>query len=167
MVSTDDLAALVAERYVDWVRAVAVVAGTTECAEDAVQDALVKAWRRTAQGLPLDCPAGWIVVVATNEARQRRRRRTTEAAAIQRLARRPVAPGEPSAGRWIDLEVAISRLPFRQRQVVVLYYLLGFDVVTTATSLGVSPGTVKSALSRARSALAERLGASEREEERT
>lgn len=50
---------------------------------------------------------------------------------------------------------AIGQLARRQQDAVVLYYLLDMDVTSIASTLGISSGTVKTALSRARG----RLGA--------
>jgi len=49
-------------------------------------------------------------------------------------------------------------LPRQQKQVCVLHYLLDHSVVSIAEALGVSEGTVKTQLHRARKSLAERLG---------
>jgi RNA polymerase sigma factor (sigma-70 family) len=57
----------------------------------------------------------------------------------------------------MDVGRAVSGLPLRQRQAVVLHYYLDLDVAETARTLGVSPGTVKTALHRARRTLAGRL----------
>jgi RNA polymerase sigma-70 factor (ECF subfamily) len=58
---------------------------------------------------------------------------------------------------------ALAQLSRRQREVVVLYYLLDLPVAQVATELRMGEGTVKSMLSRARAALAEVLG-TDREE---
>jgi RNA polymerase sigma factor (sigma-70 family) len=50
---------------------------------------------------------------------------------------------------------AISRLPVRQRAMVVLRYYEDMSEAQTAEALGVSVGTVKSAVSRALSKLRE------------
>jgi RNA polymerase sigma-70 factor (ECF subfamily) len=57
----------------------------------------------------------------------------------------------------VDVQRALVRLSRRQREVVVLYYLLDLPVAQVATELQVDVGTVKSMLSRARAALAEVL----------
>ena len=56
-----------------------------------------------------------------------------------------------------DLWRAVRRLPRLQRGAVVLHYIDDLSVAETADVLGVSAGSVKSSLSRARSALAPSL----------
>ena len=48
---------------------------------------------------------------------------------------------------------ALRALPARQREVVALRIFLDLDIATTARALGVTPGTVKTYLSRALAAL--------------
>jgi RNA polymerase sigma factor (sigma-70 family) len=57
----------------------------------------------------------------------------------------------------IDIHRLLARLPRRQREVVVLYYLLDQSVASIAAELEASPGTVKTTLHRARAALGEQL----------
>jgi RNA polymerase sigma factor (sigma-70 family) len=52
----------------------------------------------------------------------------------------------------------LGRLPQRQREVLVLRYWLGLPEAEIAAALGIRPGTVKSAASRALSTLGTRLG---------
>ncbi len=66
------------------------------------------------------------------------------------------APTDPAAA--IDVRAALEILSFRQREVVVMHYFLGESVDAIAAELGVPAGTVKSALHRARAALADVLG---------
>jgi RNA polymerase sigma-70 factor (ECF subfamily) len=54
----------------------------------------------------------------------------------------------------VDIARALALLPVGQRQVVVLHHLLDLPVDEIARALGVPTGTVKSRLSRARTALA-------------
>ena len=56
------------------------------------------------------------------------------------------------------LMAELRRLPQRQREVLVLRYWLGLPETEIATTLGIRPGTVKSAASRALSTLETRLG---------
>jgi RNA polymerase sigma-70 factor (ECF subfamily) len=57
----------------------------------------------------------------------------------------------------IDLMNVLATLPSAQREVVVLHHLADLPVTDIAAALGLSVGTVKSRLSRARLALAHAL----------
>jgi RNA polymerase sigma-70 factor (ECF subfamily) len=162
MGSVDEVEACVRRDYARLVRAVAVVTASTPAAEDAVQEAFARAWERASRGKEFSHLAGWVATVALNLARSGRRRLL-----VERRARRLTAPQreENNVAALVDLDRAVQSLPGRQREAVVLHYLLDLDVATTAAVLEVSPGTVKTALSRAREKLAAALR--ERESDRT
>lgn len=124
-------------------------------AEDAVQDAVLATWTRADD--PISYTA-WVTTVALNKARTATRRQRAEARAIARL---PLSEAVERAVDLLDVRSALGRLSLRQRQVTVLRYWLDLDVRTIATVLGVTDGTVKTQLARARTALAPLL----REEE--
>jgi RNA polymerase sigma-70 factor (ECF subfamily) len=52
-------------------------------------------------------------------------------------------------------------LPRRQREALVIHYYLGLDIRATARALGVTEGTIKTSLHRARAALAPLLAEGE------
>jgi RNA polymerase sigma-70 factor (ECF subfamily) len=142
--------------YPRLVNAVALACGSYPLAEDAVQEALVRAWLRSDRGERIESLAAWVAAVALNQARSGWRRTMAERRARARLqdqGRVTEAPGEDH----IEVTRALGALPRREREVAVLRYLLGFDTKETATALSVGEGTVKSSLSRARAHLAEAL----------
>ena len=150
------------------VGAVSLVTGSTAAAEDAVQEAFARAWERSRRGQTFTHLPGWVATVALNHARGGHRRRQTEERALVRLTAAPARAAHSTADdvvTEIAVRAAIDRLAGRQREVVVLHHLLDIDVATTAELLGVSEGTVKSALHRARAHLAETL--TDHEEELT
>ena len=154
-----ELAAFIRTSYPRIVGTVALVCGSRVLAEDAVQDALVKAWERMERGRHLDSLPAWVTTVALNGARSSFRR-----IAAEQRARGRMVPGQapaPDMGEeTMDFEVqrALAGLPRRQREMTVLRYYGGFDTAEIARALGVSTGTVKTQLHRARHTLAAALG---------
>ncbi|HEX5936794.1 MAG TPA: RNA polymerase sigma factor [Actinomycetota bacterium] len=144
--------------YARVVNAVALASGSDPGAEDAVQEALVRAWIRSERGEHIESLPAWVTSVALNLSRSGWRRAVAE----RRASRRVRAPGEAAAASastedQVEVARAIVALPRREREVAVLRYLLGFDTKETAGVLRIGEGTVKSSLARARAHLAERL----------
>jgi RNA polymerase sigma-70 factor (ECF subfamily) len=144
--------------------AVALTCGSYPAAEDAVQEALVRAWQREHRGAPIDSLEAWVATVALNLSRSGIRRAIVERKVKHRLAT-DVPASAAAAGDTVDLERALARLPRRQRETAVLRYLLEMDTREVAAVLKVSEGTVKSQLARARANLAADLGVHEALEE--
>lgn len=117
-----------------------------------MQDALVKLLR---QAEPIGSVAAWVTVVASNGARSGLRRRGAGERAVDRIG--GAMDPESASGPDVDLQRALAGLPRQQRQAATLYYFLGEPVAEVALALGVSEGTVKTHLSRARAALAASL----------
>ncbi len=69
----------------------------------------------------------------------------------------PETAAAPSPGRRIDLQRAVDTLPAKARRVLVLHDVEGWRHQDIADALGISVGTSKSQLHRARSLLRERL----------
>ena len=137
-----------------------VYAFTTDLAEaqDVVQEAFARALARPGGLADVDSPEAWLRTVAVNVVRRRWRRRRLLDTILLRdrpLARTvETAPGPERA----DLRQALAGLPDPYRQVVVLHYFADLSVEEISGLLEIPTGTVKSRLSRARAALAERLG---------
>ncbi len=151
--------------YPRLVAAVALVGGSRPAAEDAVQEALLRAWERSEKGEDIESLNAWVATVALNLVRSGLRRLRSERKANGQLGGSASSPDPgPEADRSVDLERALGLLPRRQREVVVLRYYLQLDTREVASALRVSEGTVKSTLARARAALARSLGVDETEE---
>jgi len=148
--------------YPRLVAAVALVCGSRPAAEDAVQEALLRAWERSEKGDEIDSLDGWVTTVALNLARSGLRRMRYERRARARLDTSGV--GEPATADSIDVERALAALPRRQREVAVLRYYLQLNTREVASALELEEGTVKSTLFRARATLAQTLGIHENEE---
>ena len=146
------------------VAAVSLVAGSRPAAEDAVQEALLRAWTKGETGEEFASLAAWIVTVALNLSRSGIRRAIAERKARHRVAALTPEASPGPDGEATDVERAVEALPRRQREVVVLRYLLNLDTRETADALRISEGTVKSSLAAARTALVKALGPDERED---
>ena len=149
---------LLVERY----RGVAVRAAYLACrsnadAEDAAQEAFVKAYGalgRFEQGRPF---RPWILRIVTNEATNRRRSaRRREDLALRVSRDRPSGEAAPSPEEAVlaserDRVVlaALSALKEDDRLVIAYRYFLELSEAEMAEALGVRPGTVKSRLHRA------------------
>jgi RNA polymerase sigma-70 factor, ECF subfamily len=145
------------------VGALALICGSRATAEDAVQEALARAWERSLRGEQVETLAAWVTTVAMNLTRSGLRRLRTERRAKFRLATRPPdATGEADAR--LDVRRALATLPRRQREATVLRYYLGLDVLEIARVMRAPEGTVKSLLSRARTALERELRVRESQE---
>jgi len=149
----------IASDYRRVVGSITLITGNRVAAEDAVQDALAKAWQR--RDRQIDTLAAWVTVVASNAARSSVRRRGAEQRALDRLGGRAATPADDPAhdpGGDPQLQRALAGLPLRERQVAVLHYVLDQSVADTAAAMGITDGTVKTLLSRARQHLATHLG---------
>ncbi len=145
-------------------RTAAGIAPSATDAEEAVQDAFVKAYGaldRLRPGAPL---APWLLTIVANEARNRRR----SAGRREQLARRAAVErhGEAtspeaaavSAAEREELRAALARLRHEDREVIGYRYVLDLSEEETARALGVRRGTVKSRLSRALDRLRAEMG---------
>jgi len=144
--------AFLANDYRRVVAAVTLVCADAANAEDAVQEALKRAWERGRSGEVIDNPSAWVAVVAMNLARSGLRRRLAERKAMDRLST-PVG-SEPPSAETIDVVRAVRTLPRRQRQAIVLHYFMGMTIQEIAMTLELGEGTVKNSLFRARRSLA-------------
>ena len=124
-------------------------------AQEAAQEAYVRAWTRWQSIVEYDEPRAWVCRVAYRVAISRWRRARTAAEVWRRQGPPPVASAPDTTNA--DLVAALRRLPEAQRRALVLHYLGGFSVAEIAALDGVATGTVKSRLSRGREALAELL----------
>lgn len=125
-------------------RAVFLMSGDRQVAEEATQEAFARALARWGRLGSQRWAGGWVTTTALNVARRLLRRRPT-----------PVALTGPAPAdvEWLDLRAAVRRLPPRQQEAVVLHYLLDLPVAEAAVAMGCDESTVKTHLSRARTAL--------------
>ena len=118
-----------------------------EAAEDAVQEAAVRAWRKLGNlkpGMPM---RPWFLAIVANQCRSTVRGRWWS---VLRLDL-PVAQGEEfedSIVRGHEIRAALRKLAPDQREVLVLHYYLDLPLHEVATIAGVPVGTVKSRMNR-------------------
>jgi RNA polymerase sigma-70 factor (ECF subfamily) len=152
------LRAFIATEYRKVVATVELVCGSLPTAEDAVQEAMARAWERGTRGEQIDRLPAWITTVALNLARSQMRRWKAERRARDRMGLPGIVPDTPAASAdAYAVREALRVLPRRQREVTVLRYYGGLDVEEIAQTLGISAGNVKAVLFRARQALATAL----------
>jgi len=155
-VNDERLRAFLHGEYRQVVATVELVCGSLATAEDAVQEALARAWEREERGDTIDRLPAWITTVALNLARsQMRRWRVDRRVRVQLVPLSASAPDAPGASAEAHaVREALRALPRRQREVTALRYYLGLDVAEIAEWLGIGQGTVKAMLFRARQSLA-------------
>jgi RNA polymerase sigma-70 factor (ECF subfamily) len=130
--------------------------GDLATAQDITQEAYVRAWRNWRQVEAYERADAWLRVVVTRLVTDRWRRMRSYRRVAGAYSRAAVAP--PPSEDGILLSGALRQLPVNQRRAVCLHHLLDLPVAQIAAEAGVSESTVKSWLSRGRSALAEILG---------
>ena len=136
-------------------------------AEDAAQEAFVKAYYALPRFRPDSPFRPWLLKIVANEARNRARSsRRREGLALRAAAASGDGDAAPSpeaaALEGADREAlvaALNVLPPPDREVIGYRFLLGLSESETAEMLGVRPGTVKSRLSRAMTRLRAVVGA--------
>jgi len=130
-----------------------LVTGSAADAEDAAQDAFVKAWRalpRFRRGAPF---RPWLLAIVANEARNRRRAAGRRAATEERAWFPAAEAGPESAAVAGDDRArvvgALRSLREEDRLAIACRYFLDLSEAESAAAMGVRRGTVKSRLSRA------------------
>jgi RNA polymerase sigma-70 factor, ECF subfamily len=135
------------------------VTGDLHEAEEVVQEAFTRAAARWSRLRDYDVPEAWVRRVAMNLAADRARSLRRQTSAILKLSPSPAVPAVSVEA--LALAQALRTLPVRQRQVLVLHYLVDLPVEEVARTLAIRDGTVKSLLARGRKALAAKLGETE------
>jgi RNA polymerase sigma-70 factor (ECF subfamily) len=135
----------------------AVLLGAGSEAEDVIQEAFVKAYRKLSAYRGDSTFRSWLLAIVANETRNLHRSRQRRQGLFLRAA--AVTPadvaedgaiGATLAGeRREELVAALRRLPAKDREVLVCRFFLDLSEEETVTTLGVPKGTVKSRTSRA------------------
>ena len=135
----------------------------TELAEDATQEALVRAWRDLPSLRDVERFDAWlyrlIVRACADVGRDRRRWRA-------QIAVLPTEPAEPDRASELadrdQLERGLRRLNVGQRTILTLHFYIGMSLGETAAALDIPIGTAKSRLHYAIEALRAAVAADER-----
>ena len=151
--------------------------GSFHDAEDAVQDALVRAWKGIARFEGRSTVRSWLYTVATRtcldtvEGRKRRALPVDLGPASDRVMHGDAPAAEVTwLGPYPDTDLryeqresvelafvaALQHLPGNQRAALLLFEVLGFSVAEIATMMDTSTASVNSALQRARSVVSDR-----------
>ena len=144
--------------------------GEHEAASDCGQDAMVRIWRGLA-GYRGDCAfETWVYRVAANCCMDYlRKKKRDRSESIEPLREQGFDPPDPKPGteeqasaaeEQRELRECIARLPEEQREALILTQLEGISYDAAAGQLGVSEGTVKSRVNRAKARLKEWLSGS-------
>ena len=122
-------------------------------AEDATNDAFLKALERWPSVRTMESPGGWVTRVALNKAKRSLRLRGRR---VRQLHTDKVAAED----RHLDGELwrAVSELPARQRHALVLRYIDDYSQKQIAAELDIAPGTAAATLNQARTRLRAEIG---------
>jgi RNA polymerase sigma-70 factor, ECF subfamily len=138
-------------------------------AEDAAQEALLRAWQAWPSLRDRSAARGWLLRITVNVCKdwQRgrfgtRRRRDAPLGDDDGLALLGGDPGASDAAASLDLRTAVNALEPGLRLVVVLRYYAGLDGTEIGMALGMPPATVRTRLRRALALLREQLRGSGR-----
>jgi RNA polymerase sigma-70 factor (ECF subfamily) len=128
-------------------RLAAVMLADRSSAEDAVQEASIKAWRKLRQLRgDLKSLRPWFLSIVANECRMARRQRWWS---VLKLADIPALQSSPEQIGTSDLHGALLKLSPDERLSLVLHFYLDLPLDEVALALRVSPAAAKSRIYRA------------------
>src|ERR1019366_3530682 len=140
-----------------WAVALRTVCDPEEAA-DALQDAMVSAFRRAADFRGDSAVTTWLHRIVVNASLDRLRRRAARPAVLaeeQTFEALVAQDGDPphatDTSQYVDAPLRF--MPPQQRAALVVVDMLGFSVADAAVILDISTGTVKSRCARARAKL--------------
>ena len=148
--------AFVEERLADHYRLAAVILGDTADAQDAVHDAIERAWHAWPRLRDLDRFDAWVGRIVVNECRDRlrRRRRRTVVDISEHLGETLVSPDQSRlAADRDEIRRAFAVLNADQQIAVTLRFWADLTVEQIAERVSAPAGTVKSRLHHALAAM--------------
>jgi len=130
-------------------RLAAVMLNDRPAAEDAVQEASIKAWRKVRQLRgDADKLRPWFLSIVANECRMTRRKRWWSVIRVAEV-RSSSSTGEKPSEVITDLQRAVARLSPKERLPLVLYFYLDMPLEEVARTLGITPSGAKARIYRA------------------
>lgn len=138
---------LVAAHDRDLVRLAYIVTGRPDLAEDAAQTAWERLWRKPPQLRDAAKLRSWLLTVCANEARQSSRRGRRGAALEAEIAQAGSQSSELSPD-LADLQIALSRLPAADRELLGLRFAVELSSAQIAEHLGLSSEGARTRLHR-------------------
>jgi RNA polymerase sigma-70 factor, ECF subfamily len=124
-----------------------------EAAEDAVQEATVRSWRKLANLRPGTEMRPWFLAIVANQCRTAIRGRWWSVIRLDGTPGRAGTGFEDRIIRGADLRAALRKLALEQREALVLRYYLDLPLEEVAAITGVPVGTVKSRINRGLAAM--------------
>jgi RNA polymerase sigma-70 factor (ECF subfamily) len=116
-------------------------------AEDATQEAVIRAWRKLHQLRPGTPVRAWFFAIVANQCRNIRRTRWFRLTRVE-PQQYPARPSEPDV-QHLDIERGLARLPERDRQALFMHFYLDLPIEEVAAALGLSPAAAKARIYRA------------------
>lgn len=147
-------------RQIPNLRAFAVsLCGSSERADDLVQEALMKAWANIEMFEPGTNMRAWLFTILRNVyySNFRKKRREVEDSDGKLAANLATHPQQFGHLDLVDFREALAKLAPDQREALILVGASGFSYDEAAEICGCAVGTVKSRVNRARSRLSELL----------
>jgi RNA polymerase sigma-70 factor, ECF subfamily len=143
---------------------------TAADAEDAVQEAFARAWRKRDQCREPDAALCWILQITRNEAHRLRSAGAGQDRRADRLVelretRLVEEPHDGPAIDRVDVRRALENLTEHERSLILLRYAADLTQEASARALGIPEGTAKFRLHRTRMQLREMLTADDRQDQ--
>ena len=124
-----------------------------EAAEDAVQEAAVRSWRKLGNLRPGTEMRPWFLAIVANQCRTTARGRWWSVLRLEPPVGSAAAGFEDQYVRGADVRAALLKLAPEHREVLVLHYYLDLPLNEVAAIAGIPIGTVKSRINRGISAM--------------
>lgn len=157
LTNEDKLEMLVSKYQLSLLRLCYAYLHDQQLAEDAVQETFIKAYRALVTFRGGSSEKTWMMKIAANTCRDMLRtgwfRYVDRKVDLDKLPETPV----PWTDQDNSITEAVMELPFRLREVVLMYYFQGLSEAETAEVLGISRKGVASRLRRAKEKLKKEL----------